>query len=280
MNATQRPHEINGDERLTPVDRLRYLAINAWRNLSGTFPRLPARHWVPDAATLAAHTSFAGSPGRVQMDMFIASELPKIIPPGEIRVLDLGCGAGHLRFALAASGYSGTYTGVDISDHRFRSEDNEAFPNPTLLLGDAATIDLGGPYDLVISMSALEHIPDDRTALANAYAALTETGHQIHLVPNGAGLALYLWHGSRQYNARQLAERFPSPRRQVWQLGGLFSFILHVLVVTAFEQILRVNLRKMAPNLYARLNRGATRLDVFCPLGAATTVVMTPKLDD
>ncbi len=270
-------NEINGDERLAPTDRIRYLAVNFWRNLKGSSTRLSSQHWAPSREMLAEHACTNGSPSRVQMALFIAHELPKIIAPTNVRVLDLGCGAGHLRFALANAGYFGSYTGVDISDHRFRYEHNESFPEPNFLVGDAATVDLKGPYDIVISVSALEHFPDDSAALANAQSALAKGGQQVHLVPNGASLPLYLWHGLRQYSAQNVATRFPAPDKRIWKLGGAFSFFLHFLVITCSEQALRLNFRRHFSGVYQRLNRLAIGLDAHFPVLAATSVVVWEK---
>lgn len=269
--------EINGDDRLSFFDRLRYLIYNLKRNLLGAFPSLAAEHWAPSAQMLSAHASFSGSPGRVLMDMFIAHELPKIVPPKALKVLDLGCGAGHLRFALEQSGYFGEYTGVDISDHRFRSEQSDAFPNPSILVGDAGSLELPGSYDLVISMSALEHFPDDLAAIENAEQAMTEHGLHVHFVPNGCALPLYLWHGFRQYNAQAIDLCFPARGRTIWKLGGLPSFLLHFVIITCFEQVMRLNVRRIAPNAYDWLNRHAIRFDSLCSAFAATTVVVTRK---
>jgi SAM-dependent methyltransferase len=111
-------NELNGDTRLSAADRLRYLWRNARRGLGDCvatqFSEL--RHWPANAVARQALVSASPSPGRALSEAFIIEQLPKLLPPGEINVLEVGCGSGRARELLARAGFHGTYTGVDISD--------------------------------------------------------------------------------------------------------------------------------------------------------------------
>ena len=194
--------EISGDDRLTLVQRVRYLAGNLLRNIkSGTSA---ARRSVFTAARLARTPSTA-SPGRALTEAFLGSELPKMLPPGPLRVLEIGCGSGSLTKLLTEFGYSGSYVGVDIAD-RFDHAAPSAFQRTFVEL-DAHRFEPDGQFDLVVSVSALEHIPNDQLLIDRLAGFVAPGGLQVHFVPSGWGLFAYLWHGYRQYPAGALDQR-------------------------------------------------------------------------
>ena len=89
-------NEICGDLRLSAADRLRYLFRNACRNLSSLGRGPKTRAFRPDLRRADAAMS-GQSPGRLQTELFIESELPKLLPPRPLEVLEIGCGAGTMR---------------------------------------------------------------------------------------------------------------------------------------------------------------------------------------
>ncbi len=133
---------------------------------------------------------------------------PRLIPPGKIDVLEVGCGSGRAREILARAGYHGTYTGVDVFD-RFDREPETPFESSFELM-DAHDLEPGARFDLIFSNSALEHIPDDAQLIAHLRTTLRPGGIQLHIIPSGAALYAYLWHGYRQYARGAVAKRFKS----------------------------------------------------------------------
>jgi SAM-dependent methyltransferase len=277
MFMTER--ELNGDANLGLNDRLRYLAGNLRRNLRPRRASLEVSRW-PAPDRLRRHAApGASSPLRVLSEAFIRDELPRQRPPGEVAVLDIGCGSGRLAALLAEAGYRGRYTGVDAAD-RFAAD---AFTGPdfrmTFAHGDAHDARLDGPFDLVCSVSALEHIAEDGRLLDRLEGMLSPAGLQVHIVPAPAALLLYLWHGYRQYGVAALADRFGARGARVFALGGAASWLLHFLWITLPETVLRARLRRAFPRSYAALLRLALRLDArlpSCPLGYA---VVSPRRD-
>lgn len=260
--------ELNGDTRLRPADRMRYLWRNALRGLRDLGPAQFAlfRHWHADTAARAALMSASPSPGRALAEAFIVAELPRLLPPGEINVLEVGCGSGRARELLARAGYHGTYTGVDVSD-RFDRERATPFASSFRLM-DAHDLESDSRFDLIFSNSALEHIPDDTRLIAHLRTTLRPGGIQLHIIPSGAALYAYLWHGYRQYARCAVARRFLPGNTSVYALGGMFSLLLHMIFITVPEMLLRLPVRKKASALYRPLMRGAILADRFAPFGA------------
>lgn len=244
------PLEISGDIKLSMVDRLRYLGINIRRNLAwarplGTAPRFVARR-EPSTAELA-------SPGRASTEAWVRRRLPILLAPGRpLTILEIGCGSGRMARMLAEMGYRGAYHGIDIGD-RFNMAPIEGLAI-RFTQSDIHAFDPGGQrFDLILSISALEHIPEDRKLLAATANWLTPGGVEVHVVPSGWGLAVYLWHGYRQYTLARIKSVFHGSSATVEPLGGLPSFLLHLGFITLGELLLKLRLRNRFPALYAAL---------------------------
>lgn len=245
--------EVSGDAPLSLGGRLLYLARNLGRNLAGFAPWVATRACpgMPAAGRMM-------SPARLYSDHFLDTVLPALEPRRTLDVLEIGCGSGSLCGRLARLGFSGRYTGLDIGD-RF---DRTAVPgfDKTFVLADAAAWTPGDRFDLVVSVSALEHIPEDTRVIAHARTWLRSGGLQVHIVPAGWSLPLYLWHGYRQYSRRALGARF-SPGAVVYRLGGGLSFLVHFLFITVGEMLLKIPVRRRWSGVYDRL-LAACRADV------------------
>lgn len=165
---------------------------------------------------------------------------------------------------LAELGYSGSYVGIDIQDGFDRSEQSGFEKN--FLAVDAHQYQPERKFDLVISVSALEHIPDDARLIGRLGEFLLPGGLQLHFVPSEWALPVYLWHGYRQYTATSLAERFGTSRTVVFSLGGAASFFLHLFFITVWEILLRLSLRKRWSGLYTRLLDACLSFDRYLPV--------------
>ena len=267
--------EISGDGHMSVTDRLRYLYRNALRNMRPRRHSIRAETYHPRTMTDAMAMA---SPSRALTLSFLETKLPTVQPHTTVRVLDVGCGSGFMSDTLAALGYGGVYTGIDIGD-RFRT--NVAHPDAferTFVNADAHTFETDEPYDLILSFSALEHIPDDQKLIAHLDTILAENGAHLHIVPAAWGLPLYLWHGFRQYSLADIEQRFGSSGLKVYALGGFFSFMLHFIFITVLEMLLRLPARKALRRPYMALHRACLRLDRFVPLVPSAYVVCKTKL--
>ncbi len=252
--------EICGDGRLSFGKRIQYLLRNAVSNLLARGPRPNTERFysLPQATTAGI-----ASPSRALTEAFLISRLPELLPIGTIRVLEIGCGSGRLCRILAELGYSGEYVGIDIDDRNENSEIPEF--QTSFWLGDAHNFTPNGQvFDLIISISVLEHVPRDAKLIDKSSLWLSPGGLELHFLPSGWGLLAYLWHGWRQYPLRRVGQRF-GDQAVAYPLGGLASFLLHVCFITIGEMLLHIQVRKNFPRLYGYLLRKSLVLDRYLP---------------
>lgn len=254
--------EICGDEPLSVSRRLAYLWRNARRNLARSGP--PARV-LPFAPDVLPEAIGIASPSRALTEAFLQRKLPELLPPGEVRVLEIGCGSGRLCRILADLGYRGRYVGVDVGD-RFEAGDVEGFQR-RFVRTDIHLFDPGEErFDLIVSVSALEHIAEDDRLIAKLPQLLAPGGQELHFVPAGCGLAAYLWHGYRQYSRSAIGAKFGMADCVAYGIGGPGALLLHVTVITIGEMILKLGLRKRFAGAYQALRRACLRVDRALPL--------------
>lgn len=99
-----------------------------------------------------------------------------------LAVLDIGTGAGATALAFArAVGPEGRVTGADISAPLLAraAERAEGVANLDFRLGDVAEMDLGGPFDLVISRFGTMFFADPVAAMAHVRAAVRHGGRGL-----------------------------------------------------------------------------------------------------
>ncbi len=137
------------------------------------------------------------------------------------RVLEVGCGQGHLTRALAAQG-------VDIIGIDANPNAPEIAGNGLVRWMNAESLDFeDNTFDVVISVHALEHIPDLESALSEIARVLKPGGEAVHIYPAEPIMGLYavptsvILHGT-PFKAREVHchKLWPSKlRRMVEPLG-------------------------------------------------------------
>jgi len=95
--------------------------------------------------------------------------------PGE-RILDLGCGTGHLTSQIAERGAE--VIGLDASASMI-AQARQNYPKLKFVLADARTFDLGGGFDAVFSNAALHWIPEPAPVIASVARALKPGGRFV-----------------------------------------------------------------------------------------------------
>lgn len=100
----------------------------------------------------------------------------QIITNPNLTILDVGCGPGDY-----SQWYSGTYTGIDISEQYIDSASSK-YVNADFMVCDATDYDLTQEmtkfWDVAVSIGLYHHLPDDEV-LKNIKATLN------HLKPQG-----------------------------------------------------------------------------------------------
>lgn len=95
--------------------------------------------------------------------------------PGE-RILDLGCGTGHLTAKIADSGAA--VIGLDSSASMVEQA-QAAYPNIEFIVGDARHFHFDHPFDAVFSNAALHWIPEAEAVVHAIWNALKPGGRFV-----------------------------------------------------------------------------------------------------
>lgn len=114
---------------------------------------------------------------------FLAQVLPAQLKPG-MRVLDVGGGKFPAITTYVKEQLGLHITGLDISGEQLQQAPPGSYD--ATIVGDVAETPLPSEqYDLIVSVTVLEHVRDNRRALANLSRALAPEGVMIHFVPCG-----------------------------------------------------------------------------------------------
>lgn len=123
----------------------------------------PSRDYKELVRTGYDHCAEAYAAARSQDDADQLAHLLPLLPDGS-SVLDLGCGAGIPIARKLAERHH--VVGVDISEAMLRLA-RSAVPEARFVLGDILDVELDtGPFDAVVVMNVLFHLPSDQHARA------------------------------------------------------------------------------------------------------------------
>jgi SAM-dependent methyltransferase len=122
--------------------------------------------------------------------------LPSLLKRGQ-RVLDVG-GGKHPAISLQTKQDLGLHVvGLDVSQTELAQAPAGAYDS--VVVGDAAAVEIPGRYDLVFSRSVFEHVEEPRAAFANLAGVLAPGGVMAHVVPcrNAPFAIANRWLGNR-----------------------------------------------------------------------------------
>jgi trans-aconitate methyltransferase len=106
----------------------------------------------------------------------VADLIDLLEPKSGERILDLGCGTGHLTAQIAERGAE--VIGLDASVSMI-AQARQNYPKLKFALADARTFDLGGGFDAVFSNAALHWIPEPAPVIASVARALKPGGRFV-----------------------------------------------------------------------------------------------------
>lgn len=124
-------------------------------------------------------------------------------------ILDIGCSSGILLTDLVNKGFKKeNLYGIDISEKAIENCHKNGIANTSVM--DAQDITLSQKFDILIASDCLEHLKDDKQALANWYDLLKPNGTLLVFVP--AFMSLWSAHDVfnmhyRRYTKPELTEK-------------------------------------------------------------------------
>jgi trans-aconitate 2-methyltransferase len=129
-------------------------------------PAIPTTHW--DATRYDGHHAFVWQQGVVLLELLA----PR---PGE-RILDLGCGTGHLTAQIAAAGAE--VVGLDLAPTMIEQA-RRTYAQLRFVTGDARDFAFDQPFDAVLSNAALHWVKPPEKVIACVARALKPGGRFV-----------------------------------------------------------------------------------------------------
>lgn len=212
----------------------------------------------------------------------------KLVPPG--RVLDMGCGSGGMTAELLRRGCD--VVSQDVSEAMVsmcrRYLEREGLPSGGVRLAGVDDIRETAEFDAIVSLDVIEHIEDDRRALAIMRRAIKDTGRLVLSVP--ALSRLYgpkdeqIGHFRRYDRAPLVAlieeSGFTVDSVRYWNVIGVLPVWLSVVRGKRLDESMRYSGRSRAQRaLNAALRLWFTEVEnrVAPPLGLTLIVEAHPR---
>ena len=105
-----------------------------------------------------------------------ASLIERLAPTAGERILDLGCGTGHLTAEIAARGAE--VVGIDRSPEMIATA-RQNYPRLRFEVADAEHVRFDEPFDAVFSNAAIHWMKDQRAVAASIWQALKSGGRLV-----------------------------------------------------------------------------------------------------
>lgn len=278
MNNNSSFHTLNGDKKLSKIERVLWLVLNFFNNKF--FPNksnLSIRQFSPKIHDKDWKlVDLKSSPTRVLSDFFwiklnwtaIDEEL------SGINILDTGCGNGE--YFLKLDQYSNncikSYCGLDIEKkdkwESLKKENNNIDFN--IINSNDLVEHIPKDTNLFISQSAIEHFDDDLIYFRNIKSHIDKYKNntiQIHLFPSAACIKKYLWHGIRQYTPRtisKITDIFDDDKTYsvLYKLGGENCNKLHLDYITKPIYLKKIDYRDTKYEEYVHGLKNAIKYDL------------------
>jgi SAM-dependent methyltransferase len=160
----------------------------------------------------------------------LAALIRRLQPSPEARILEIGCGTGH---NLAMLGEFGHVDALELDEEaRTLAEQRLGRSVLSAPLPELAGV-LDKHYDLIGAFDVIEHIEDDRAAVASIAAKLKPGGKFVITVPAHQ----WMWsahdvvnHHKRRYSKRRLQQLIESSPLRLESIGYFNSLLFPVAV--------------------------------------------------
>jgi SAM-dependent methyltransferase len=167
---------------------------------------------------------------RARREVIAALIRRSVSPQPDARILEIGCGTGH---NLAMLGEFGHVDALELDEEaRTFAEERLGRSVMSAPLPELAGV-LDGQYDLIGAFDVVEHIDDDRAAVASIAAKLKPGGKFVMTVPAHA----WMWsahdvvnHHKRRYSKRRLRQLIESSPLRLDTIGYFNSVLFPVAV--------------------------------------------------
>lgn len=158
--------------------------------------------------------------------------------PNANNILEIGCGTGFVLSNTRQAYPDARLSGSDIFTEGLGYA-KQRVPSAFLFQMDACHIPFRNEFDLIGAFDVLEHIDDDRAALAQSYQACQSGGGLILTVPQHR----WLWsstddyaHHKRRYTRAELVEKVTRAGFAVEYVGSFVSLLLPAMLVSRLMQ--------------------------------------------
>lgn len=149
-------------------------------------------------------------------------------------VMEIGCGTGYVLAALAQALPDARMVGSEIYTNGLDYAARRLQGRATLFQMDATRLPFTDEFDLIAACDVLEHIEDDRRALAEIYRALRPGGGLLLTVPQHPGLwsaSDDLAHHKRRYRRTELADKVRAAGFKVLRDTSFITTLLPLLLL-------------------------------------------------
>ncbi len=205
-------------------------------------------------------TKYTDNSGRYGSDAMFADICHPLLTVEDLvgkNVADIGSGTGRIVNMLVSAGAarvtaiepSAAFDALKVNTHA--SADKIDY-----VRAEGTAIAAQGPFDVVVSIGVLHHIPAPDPVVAAAYQSLRPGGKMF--------VWLYGREGNEAYLCAALPLRAITTRLPHWVLAGL-CYVLDVftMVYTAATRFIRLPLRDYLQNVYSPLAADKRRLVIY-----------------
>lgn len=158
--------------------------------------------------------------------------------PGARNLLEVGCGTGFVLAGIAAAFPALKLAGSEAASEGFAFAAARV-PGASLMQMDARRIPFRGEFDVVGAFDVIEHIEDDRAALAELHAAVVPGGGVLITVPQHPKMwSEYDVRAGhvRRYRARELVSMTEEAGLEVVRITSFVTVLLPLMVLSRRAQ--------------------------------------------